>query len=444
VPAARAAKSPQSTPSVSSTAPVLHRLTLDNGLRVVVAPDASAPVVGVAVYYDVGFRSEPEGRTGFAHLFEHLMFQGSARVGKMEHPRLVQGAGGTMNGSTHPDFTNYFQAVPSNALDLTLWLEADRMRSPAVTEENLANQVAVVQNEIRVNVMNRPYGGFPWIWLPPVAFDSFANAHNGYGDFSELEAASVADANDFFRRFYAPGNAVLAIAGDTEPEAALDLVRTHFADIPARRTPKRPSFTEPPVTAARRAERVDPMASAPAVAVAWRAPDPEKELALNLATVVLAEVLGEGDASRLVQRLVLTDRIAISVESYLGTFGDPFEQRDPSLFTVTSVHPANVSSDTVLAAIQDEIDRVARDGVPEAELARVQARLRAQLLRQVDQPLARTLQLAMFEQQRDRAELVWELPALLAQVGVEDVRAAAARLTAASSSILILKAGAAA
>jgi len=422
----------------------VFRLTLDNGLRVVVAPDRSAPVVGVAVYYDVGFRSEPEGRTGFAHLFEHLMFQGSARVGKMEHPRLIQGSGGTMNGSTHPDFTNYFQAVPSNALELTLWLEADRMRSPAVTEENLANQVAVVQNEIRVNVMNRPYGGFPWILLPPIAFDSFANAHNGYGDFSELEAATVQDANDFFRRFYAPGNAVLALAGDVDANEAFALVRKHFGDIPARRTPRRPSFAEPAITTTRRVEHVDPLAPTPALAIGWRAPDPARDVSLSMATVVLAELLAEGDASRLVQRLVLRDRIAISAEAYIGVFGDPFEQRDPQLLTVTAMYPAAVDVDTVIATIQQEIDRVANEGVPTDELARVQARLRAQLLRQTDQVLSRTQHLAMFEQQRGRAELVWELPDLLDAVTPQAVQKAAGRLTANSASILILRAGAAA
>jgi len=427
-----------------NSAPPLTRTSLANGLRVVIAPNASAPVVGVAVYYDVGFRSEPEGRTGFAHLFEHMMFQGSARVGKMEHPRLVQGAGGSMNGSTHPDFTNYYQAVPSNALDLTLWLEADRMRSPALTAENLTNQIAVVQNEIRVNVLNRPYGGFPWIWLPPVAFDSFPNAHNGYGDFTQLQASSVGDTRDFFRRFYAPGNAVLAIAGDCEPDQTLALVRRHFADIPARHTPKRPSFTEPPVRAERRAERIDAMATTPAVAVGWRVPHPTKETELHVASVVLAEVLAEGDASRLQQRLVLTDRVAISVEAYLGTFGDPFEQRDPALFTVTAVHPLAVPAEAVIDAVQQEIDAVAEVGVTESELERVHARLRAQLLRQLDQVLPRTLQLAMFEQQRGRAELVWELPELVARVTAEQVRGAAGRLTADSRSVLVLRAGAAA
>ena len=148
--------------------------------------------------YDVGIRSEPEGRTGFAHLFEHLMFQGSANLEKLEHFRYVQSSGGTFNGSTHFDYTNYFEALPSNALERGLFLEADRMRSPRITEENLANQLDVVKNEIRVNVMNRPYGGFPWIYLPAVLFDTFANSHNGYGGFEDLESATTDDAKDFF------------------------------------------------------------------------------------------------------------------------------------------------------------------------------------------------------------------------------------------------------
>ena len=420
----------------------LTRTTLANGLRVVVHEDHSAPSVGIAVYYDVGFRSEPEGHTGFAHLFEHLMFQGSAHVGKMEHPRLVQGAGGVMNGSTHPDFTNYYQAVPSNAVDLTLWLEADRMRSPAVTEENLANQVAVVQNEIRVNVMNRPYGGFPWIVLPPVAFDTFPNAHNGYGDFSELEAATVEDCQDFFRRYYAPGNAVLGISGDVDPDAVLTTVETYFGDIPKRRTPKRQSFAEPPVTSERRGEVIDAHASAPAFAVGWRGPDPAREPEAHLAAVVLAEVLAEGDASRLQQRLLLTDRTAISAEAYLGTFGDPFEQRDPMLFTVSVTHAPGVDGELVLAATQEEIDRVATDGLAGGELERVVARLRAQLLRQRDQTIGRTLALTQFEQQHGRAELLWETDDRVAAVTAEQVRAVAGSLTHVSRSVLSLRAGA--
>ena len=228
--------------------PLTHH-TLANGLRVVVAPDRSAPVVGIAVLYDVGIRSEPEGRTGFAHLFEHLMFQGSANLEKLEHFRYVQSSGGTFNGSTHFDYTNYFEALPSNALERGLYLEADRMLSPRITAENLANQLDVVKNEIRVNVMNRPYGGFPWIYLPAVLFDSFANSHNGYGGFEDLESATVDDAKDFFNRYYAPSNAVLTVAGDVDADETLAMIEKHFGAIKKRRAPKRPSFAEPPLTA---------------------------------------------------------------------------------------------------------------------------------------------------------------------------------------------------
>src|SRR3954453_8733812 len=212
------------------TAPARHhgtveRTRLRNGLRVVLLPDSSAPVVGVAVYYDVGIRSEPEGRTGFAHLFEHLMFQGSVSLGKMEHIRYVQSSGGTLNGSTRLDYTNYFEALPSNALGRALFLEAGGMAAPALTEDNLANQLDVVKEEIRVNVLNQPYGGFPWLTLPPVLFETFPNAHNGYGGFEDLESAPVDDATDFFDTYYAPGNAVLCIGGDIDVDKAMELVR---------------------------------------------------------------------------------------------------------------------------------------------------------------------------------------------------------------------------
>src|SRR5437899_3769684 len=211
----------------------VESFTLSNGLRVVITPDRSAPVVGVAVVYDVGIRSEPEGRTGFAHLFEHLMFQGSANPEKLAHFRYVQGSGGTFNGSTHLDYTDYFESLPPNALERALFLEADRMRGKRLTEENLRNQVDVVKEEIRVNVLNRPYGGFPWLKLPPVVFDTFANAHDGYGSFVDLNAATVSDAEDFFQRYYAAGNATLAVAGDFDVAEATALVARHFDDVPA-------------------------------------------------------------------------------------------------------------------------------------------------------------------------------------------------------------------
>jgi zinc protease len=261
----------------------LERSTLGNGLRVVLAPDATAPVVAVAVHYDVGFRSEPEGRTGFAHLFEHLMFQGSENVGKAEHPKHVQAAGGIFNGSTHPDHTDYYELLPAGALELALFLEADRMRAPKITRENLDNQIAVVQEEIRVNVMNRPYGGFPWISLPPVAFDTFPNAHNGYGDFTELAASSLDDAEDFFDKFYAPGNAVLTVAGDFAVDETTRLIERYFGEIAARAVPERRSFAEPVRDTERRSELVDKLAPRPALAIGYRTPDPDTDLTAFLA-----------------------------------------------------------------------------------------------------------------------------------------------------------------
>ena len=261
-----------------STAAV-ERFTLPNGLRVVLTPDRAAPVIGVAVVYDVGIRSEPEGRTGFAHLFEHLMFQGSANLEKLAHFRYVQGSGGTFNGSTHLDYTDYYEMLPSNALERALFLEADRMRGPRLTEENLRNQVDVVKEEIRVNVLNRPYGGFPWLKLPPVMFSMFPNAHDGYGSFDDLEAATVADAEEFFERYYAVGNAVLSVAGDFDSGAAVRLIESHFGDVPTRPAPPRLELGEDDLATARHESYVDKLAPLPAVAAGWRVPDPINDFA---------------------------------------------------------------------------------------------------------------------------------------------------------------------
>ncbi len=432
------------SPRVRAAPSTVERFTLPNGLRVVVAPDRSSPVVGVNVSYDVGFRSEPEGRTGFAHLFEHLMFQGSEHVGKMEHARLVQGAGGVMNGSTHPDYTNYFEALPTGALELALWLEADRMRTPRITQENLDNQIAVVQEEIRVNVLNQPYGGFPWISLPPVVFDSFANAHNGYGDFAELASSTLETARDFFDRYYAPGNAVLAVAGDVDPDTLQAMVERHFDDVAERAVPARPDFAEPWPEHVRREQLTDPLAPQPALAVGWRVPDPVADLSAYLPVVVLGEVLSDGDASRLQRRLVLDDRIAVSVSAYLGTFGDPFDGRDPQLMTVEVHHATEVAADTVLAAVDEELARLATDGLGAGELDRVHARLAAQLMRGNDGVVGRVNSLAVLELVHGRGELLGELPAMLAAVTADEVVEAAAARTTAPRGILELVPGGAA
>jgi zinc protease len=362
---------PAKTLTSVTTAFELIRHTLPNGLRVVLAPDNSAPVVGVAVLYDVGMRSEPKGRTGFAHLFEHLMFQGSANLEKLEHFRYVQASGGVFNGSTHVDYTNYFEVLPSNALERGLFLEADRMRSPRITEENLANQIAVVKEEIRVNVLNRPYGGFPWLELPPVLFDTFANSHNGYGDFVDLESATVQDAADFFNRYYTPTNAVLAVGGDFTVDHALELIQKHFADIPSRPAPIRPDFGEPPLTSERRGQAVDQHAPIPAFAIGYRIPDPVANFKQLLANLLLAEALTDGDSSRLNRRLVQQFHLVTDVSAYLGEFGDPFDERDPAPFTITAHYPDPASLETILEAIDVELALIADEGLEAGELDRV-------------------------------------------------------------------------
>lgn len=404
----------------------LERLRLDNGLRVVLAPDRNTAAVAVAVYYDVGFRSEPEGRSGFAHLFEHLMFEGSATLSKLEHARLVQGNGGTFNGSTNSDYTRYFEELPSNALELGLFLEADRMRAVRLSEETLENQISVVKEEIRVNVLNRPYGGFPWIPLPQVMFKTFNNAHNGYGSFEDLESATVDDAAAFFDDYYAPTNAVLAIVGDFDPDNAGPLVEKHFGSIPARVGPRRPDFSEPAPTGERRMELVDRLAPRPALAIGYRVPDPIDQLDDYLAMVVLAAVLADGgEASRLYQRLVKVDRTVSHVAGYLGTFGNPFEMRDPTMFQIVA-YLQSLDVDAVLSSIDAEVEALIDDLLPD-EVDRVVRSMRSGFLADVDDFIERAQLLAVFEQQRSVPELINDLPERAAAVSVTSVRRAAER-----------------
>ncbi|GAA2506610.1 M16 family metallopeptidase [Winogradskya humida] len=406
----------------------VERFTLDNGLRVVLTPDRSAPVVGVAVVYDVGIRSEPEGRTGFAHLFEHLMFQGSENLEKLAHFRHVQGAGGSFNGSTHLDYTDYFEVLPAGALERALFLEADRMRGPRLTEENLRNQVDVVKEEIRVNVLNRPYGGFPWLKLPPVMFETFPNAHDGYGSFTDLESATVDDAAEFFEKYYASGNATLAVAGDFDVAVATEMIQRHFGDVPARPKPVLPAFDEPGLTAERRESYVDRLAPLPAIAAGWRVPDPIGSFTDYLPFVVLAEVLTDGDASRLVERLVQRDRIVTSVGGYIGFMGDEFQVRNPTAFLLQAHMPPGGDSGKVLRVVDEELDRLATGGLAAGELARTQARMATHLLRDTDAVLGRALPMAVLELQRGRPELLNELPRLIGEVTETQIVAAAAAL----------------
>jgi len=406
----------------------VRRTVLGNGLRVLFAPDPGAGVVGVAVHYDVGFRSEPEGRTGFAHLFEHLMFQGSESLPKLEHFRLVQSSGGVFNGSTHTDYTDYFEVVPAGALERALFLEADRMRAPLITAENLANQVDVVSEEIRLNVLNRPYGGFPWVQLPAVLFSSFANAHNGYGDFVDLQAATVQDCAEFFDTYYTPANAVLTVCGDFDPGQAGEWVERHFQDIPHRPAPVRPSFAEPAPTGVLRADHADPLAPAPALAVGWRLPDPVADLSGYLAFIALAGILSDGESSRLQSAVVAEANLATDLWASPGLLGGPLDARDPDVFVLGAIHPVDVTAEQVIDACAEQIGRVAADGPDADERQRSLARFASSLYRDNDTIASRTRSLGCLELLHGRAELLGELPELLSEITAEDIAAAAATL----------------
>jgi predicted Zn-dependent peptidase len=411
--------------------------TLANGLDVLLHEDHACPIVAVNLWYHVGSKNERPGHTGFAHLFEHLMFQGSESLEKLAHFRHVQSSGGTFNGSTHPDYTDYFEVLPAAALERALFLEADRMRAPKLTQENLSNQIDVVKEEIRLNVLNRPYGGFPWILLPPVLYSTFANAHNGYGDFVDLEQATLDDCAAFFDTFYAPANAVLTVAGDFTPDTARKLIEKHFGDVPFRPAPPRRSFAEPPPAGEVRGEHTDPHAPLPALAVGYRMPDPVTELDGYLAHLVLASILSDGDGSRLQQRLVHREPLVTDVGAGAGLFG-PFEAREPDTFSITAIHAPDVSPERVLAALDEELEKLASTQPDEEELAKVTARWASSLHSEHDRLVTRTLALGSFELLYGDAALVYQLAERIAAVTAEDVAAAAKSLRPDSRAVLVV------
>ena len=340
---------------------------LANGLKVVVSPDTSAPVVLIDVMYKIGFRIEPRGRTGFAHLFEHMMFQGSAQAKKGEHIQLISRAGGLLNGSTRHDFTNYYEVLPSNALELGLWLEADRMRSLDVTAENLKNQQQVVSEEVRVNVLNQPHASFEWLDLWEQANVNWHNAHNFYGDLRDLEAATLEDVRSFFDTYYAPNNAVLVVVGDTTVAEVKRLAEKHFAGIPRRAVPAPPDVSEPPQTAEKRATRDDALARTPALAVAWHLPP---RMTPDFYALAVLDPLLVGDQSaRLHQVLVREKELVQSVEGGFNFLGTNWEMPGPMLFTLRADYRPTTTADEVLAAIEGVVAEVRDRGITEKELA---------------------------------------------------------------------------
>ena len=347
---------------------------LSNGLKVVLSEDQSAPIIAVGVYYQIGFRIEPRDRTGFAHLFEHMMFQGSQNLGKMQFIQLIQKNGGILNGSTRFDFTNYYEALPSNTLETVLWAEADRMRGLDITEANLTNQKGVVTNEVKVNVINQPYGGFPWLDMPQYANVNWYNAHNFYGDLKDIEAATLEDVIRFHKTYYSPNNAALVLVGDFSIDHAKEWVQKYFGNIPSSELPPRPDLTEPEQTVEKHATKEDKLANKPALAFAYHMPDrlTKDWYAMGL----LDQILLQGDDSLLVQEIVKKRGYSSSLDGGINNdLGNLYDYRGPMLFTASLIHDDSISTTQIMSAVDGVMQGVIDQPVDAATLHRAQTKL---------------------------------------------------------------------
>jgi zinc protease len=408
--------------------------TLDNGLTVVVSEDRSAPVVGVSLVYGIGMRLEPRNRTGFAHLFEHLMFEGSANAPEGVFDRVITGGGGRNNGSTRADFTNYIEIAPSSAIEPILWLEADRMRMLDFNPTTLKNQQDVVKEEIRNNVQNQPYGGFMWLDVGFHAFQKWENNHDGYGSFEDLEAATLDDVKAFHRDYYGPNNAILGIAGDLSPEEGFALAEKYFGDIPARPTPPAPDFSEGLNTQEKRIQQGDRLAQVPAIALSWKMPDRGSRDQAPMA--VLGALLANGDASRLYQGLVKGRELALNVDSLYGLTSE-WEYNGPTLFTVFALYKPTADADAIVAAVDEEIAAIVRDGVDAAALARIKTRMLADWYNGLESFLSRADTLAKLQLLWGDANVANRIPGWIEAVTSADVqRAARTYLTAANRTVI--------
>jgi predicted Zn-dependent peptidase len=326
---------------------------LTNGLKVVLSRDPTVPTAVVAVFYHVGFRTEPRDRTGFAHLFEHLMFQGSPNLGRSQFMKLVEQTGGRLNGSARFDFTSYYESIPSHALRRLLWAEADRMRGLVIDSTTLRVEREVVKSEIRTIVLNRPYGGFPWIDLAVGANTNLHNAHNFYGEMAELDSVSLRDVQNFSRTYYAPNNAVLVVTGDIDVRAAREWIAEYFGAIPASAMPPKPDVSELRQLKEKRFTRVDSLAPRPAIGIAYRLParfTPEW-----YAFGLLDQLLGQGRDGRFYRELVQKRALTSGVDAGYG-LGYMFDYEGPALWELQIFHDSDKPRDSIVAAIDSAIE----------------------------------------------------------------------------------------
>jgi len=365
----------------------IEEYILSNGLCVVLNPDSAIPVVSIAVYYDVGSRNERDGRTGFAHLFEHMMFQGSENVAKAGHFQHIMKAGGTMNGTTSSERTNYYETLPANQLPLGLWLESDRMRSLAVTQENLDNQREAVKEEKRLRYDNQPYGQI-FDLINEMIYKNFANAHSTIGSMEHLDDATVTDVQEFFRIYYAPNNAVLVLSGAFEVADAKSFVETYFGDIPSQPLPPAIDVAEPKEVAATYREWEDKLAPFPAFLIGWKIP--ERRTSDFYALYLAGKILYDGESSRLYQKLVKGE------ESVIQLFGFTDERRGPSSIFVGAIPKPDKDLSKIRETIMNEIKTIAAHGPTAEEMEKIENQLVNDSVRMRQSSMARAQAIAEF------------------------------------------------
>ena len=408
---------------------------LPNGLKVVISEDHNAPVCTVAVYYGVGFRLEPKGRTGFAHLFEHMMFQGSANVKKFEHAKYVEANGGSLNGHTDFDYTNYYETLPSNRVELALWLESDRMRSLDISEENLKNQQNVVSEEVRVNVLNQPYQFFEWIDLWGNAFSNWHNSHNGYGSLDEISAATIDDVRNFFKTYYAPNNAVLTIVGDVDVNEVKKMVEKHFVSVPSQPAPARADLSEPAQTKEKRVSQTDKLANLPAIAMGYHVPAQNSRDFPAMA--LLVQILQGDDSSRWYQRLVKEKELTLDLTGGLNYFGNEFDYTGPMIMTTRTTYKPGRSVDEILKEMDAVVADVSTKGVTEKELADAKVRYRSNFYSQVESSFGKAHLLSVLALFRDDPNQINSLLTPFESVTTAQVKGAAAKYLVSSNRTVI-------
>lgn len=406
-PIAASAAQPR-TPQVQFT-----QYTLANGLRVILSEDHTAPVIAINVTYDVGSRNEVPGRTGFAHLFEHMMFKGSQNVGPGEHFYLVFSNGGNMNGTTNADRTNYFETLPSNQLELALFLESDRMRSLEITQENLDNQRKAVQEERRQGRDNRPYGRAAEVFQE-LLYDNFAYEHTTIGSMEDLNAATVEDVAQFFKTYYAPNNAVVSLVGDFEQRTARRLIEKYFGNIPRQAPPPPVDMSEPAQKEERRTTMSDPLARLTQVRIAYKiGPGNTHD---TYALQVLADVLDRGQSSRLYRSLVQDKRLVAGISAGVD------ERRGPGALYVTAMVLPGKDPAEVEAAIYAEIERLQRELVADWEMDKIKNTTRAGYLGSIRSAQSRATMLSTYEVYYDDPQLINSRLTRVSSVTKQDVQ----------------------